>query len=204
MNLQNGSFYAKFYTNGSIKEVYSDSHKLVGFDVARVEKWKKFKLPTLIFLFIFSQSVENWQRKLSIQEIYPKENLSKVNATATSPSCAQISSLACTLLRDVACRCEMNCVRSKDAHKLLAPGKIINGLSFVPSAFAAKHTETVLFMPSCPNVVYCSAGQHTLPDSCFIHGNNVTVTVGKPVTLSSCLIIIFFFKSLLINTLVKY
>ena len=26
-----------------------DSHKLVGFDVACIEKWESFKLPTLIF-----------------------------------------------------------------------------------------------------------------------------------------------------------
>ena len=36
-----------------------DSRKLAGFDVACVEKWKKFKLLTLIFMFIFSQSVKN-------------------------------------------------------------------------------------------------------------------------------------------------
>ena len=44
---------------------------------------------------------------------HPRElNLSKVKATDTFPSCA--------LVHDVACRYDMNCVRSKDAHKQLA------------------------------------------------------------------------------------
>ena len=38
---------------------YSDSCKLVEFDVAWVKKWENFKLPTFIFLFIFLQSVKN-------------------------------------------------------------------------------------------------------------------------------------------------
>ena len=33
--------------------------KLVGFDFACVKKWRNFKLSTFIFLFTFSQSVEN-------------------------------------------------------------------------------------------------------------------------------------------------
>ena len=40
--------------------------------------------------------------------------------TATIPSCEKISSFARALVHDVTWRCDMNCVRSKDARKQLA------------------------------------------------------------------------------------
>ena len=52
---------------------------------------------------------------------HPSElNLSKVNATDTIPSCELISFFARALVHDVAWRCDMNCVRSKEEHKQLA------------------------------------------------------------------------------------
>ena len=56
----------------------------------------------------------------------------------TTPSCEWTSSFAHVLVDDVACHCDMNCVRSKDKHKQLRDHpEIKNGL------FHFQHTSKV-------------------------------------------------------------
>ena len=84
----------------------------------RGPKMAKFLTSYIDFLFIF----RNLSRIRKENHLSTKSelNLSKVNATATIPSCKKISSFARALVHDVACRCDMNCVCSKAAHKQLA------------------------------------------------------------------------------------
>ena len=61
-----------------------------------------------------------YSKKVGVTD-YPSElNLSEVNATDTIPLCESISFFVRALVHDATWRCDMNCVRSKDAHKQLA------------------------------------------------------------------------------------
>ena len=68
------------------------SRKLAGFDVAFVEKWENFKLPSLIFGSLFCNlsriSVENhlFKKTVGVTDHPSELNPSKVNATDTIPS----------------------------------------------------------------------------------------------------------------------
>ena len=57
-------------------------------------------------------------KKVGVADHPSELNLSKFKAMATFPSCEYISSFV--LVHDIACRCNMNCVGSKYAHKQLA------------------------------------------------------------------------------------
>ena len=98
--------------------------------MAWVEKCENFKLPTLIFC-IFSRNLsriskENrLSKKVGVTDLPSELNPSKVNATATIPSGEQTSPFARALVHDVGCRCDMNCVHSKSAHKQLARTSLI-------------------------------------------------------------------------------
>ena len=73
-------FIKQIHSTGDDLIFKPDNRKLIGFDVAWVEKWENFKLSTLIVLFFF----------LSLSRIgvtdHPSElKLTKVNATAYQP-----------------------------------------------------------------------------------------------------------------------
>ena len=86
------------------------------------EKCEHFKLPTLIFC-IFSCNLSriskgnHLSKNVGVTDFPSELNPSKVNATATIPSGEQTSPIARALVHDVGCRCDMNCMHSKSAHK---------------------------------------------------------------------------------------
>ena len=80
--------------------------KLVGFDIALVEKWKNSKIKTLIFLLICFQSVESWKIKLYIRK--------KIDVTQ-HPSMLKLMQRKCNSHQPVmcldffSCKCQHAC-----------------------------------------------------------------------------------------------
>ena len=77
---------------------------------------------------------------------------------------------------------------------LLAPGKTMNGFSLVPSPFAAKHTETLVFSwpvvqssRAFANVDDRGIRYHILPYCCLVHRNDIFVGESSKYSLQVCL-----------------